>query len=243
VNEPFVRKFFGGANPIGRRIQIERPDADGSPELWHEIVGVVPDLGLSVANASMAAGFYTPVRDEFLYFLAVRTRTNPMQLAPLLRVTVANIDPGSHINEIRTLEEAGMEERVFLSAMGMALAAMGGMALLLSAVGIYALLSFMVTQRTRELGVRIALGATPRDVLRMITGRASLYLLIGGALGSGLGLLLLEMRAVLLISVPDAGVWMPFSILLALGLTGGAACWIPARKALRIRPAAALASD
>jgi predicted permease len=243
VNEPFVRKFFGGANPIGRRIRIEQPDADDSSEPWREIVGVVPDLGLSVANTSMAAGFYTPVRHEFLYFLAVRTSGNPLQLAPLLRVTVANIDPDSQVNEIRTLEEAGMEERVFLSGMGMALAAMGGMALLLSAVGIYALLSFMVTRRTREVGVRVALGATPRHVLGMITGRASLYLGIGGLLGSGLGLLLLEMRALLLISVPDAGVWMPSSILLALGLAGATACWIPARRALRIRPAAALASD
>jgi predicted permease len=243
VNEPFVRKFFGGGNPIGRRIRIERPNSDGLPEPWHEIVGVVPDLGLSVANASMAAGFYTPVRDEFLYFLAVRTNGNPLQLAPLLRVTVANIDPNSQINEIRTLEDAGTEERVFLSGMGAALAAMGGMALLLSAVGIYALLSFMVTQRTREVGVRVALGATPRHVLGMITGRASAYLVIGGVLGSGLGMLLLEMRAVLLISVPDAGMWMPSSVLIILALAGATACWIPARRALRIRPAAALASD
>src|SRR4029453_10923865 len=67
VNAPFVRKFFGGPNPLGRRIRIEAARKDGSQEPWREIVGVVPDLGLSVANAGLSAGFYTPVRDEFLY--------------------------------------------------------------------------------------------------------------------------------------------------------------------------------
>ena len=73
VNEPFVQKFLGGRNPIGRRIRIEGTREDGSQEPWREIVGVVPDLGLSVGDPSLAGGFYTPVHDEFLYFLAVRT--------------------------------------------------------------------------------------------------------------------------------------------------------------------------
>jgi predicted permease len=243
VNEPFVRRFFGGRNPIGRRIRIDAARRDGSPEPWREIVGVVPDLGLSVANTGLAAGFYTPVREEFLYYLAVRTTADPLKLAPELRAAVANVNPDIQLQEFQTLEEAGREERVVLSSAAAALTAMGGIALMLSIVGIYALLSFMVTRRTREIGIRVALGATTTQVLRMVTGGAALYLAIGGAVGTALGLLVTQMRGMVLISIPDFEVWMPSTIFLALAIAGSAACWLPARRALGIRPAEALSAD
>jgi hypothetical protein len=243
VNEPFVRKFLGGRNPIGRRIRIEEPREDGTHEPWREIVGVVPDLGLSVANASLAAGFYTPVRDEFLYFLAVRTTTDPLKLVPQLRAAVATLNPDVQLEEFQTLESAGQEERAFLSGVSLALTVMGGMALLLSIVGIYALLSFMVTRRTREIGIRVALGARSVQILRTITGGAIVHLAIGGLFGTALGVLVLQLRSVLLISIPDAGVLMPASIFLILALAGGVAGWLPARRALRIRPSEALNAD
>ena len=243
VNEPFVRKFLGGRNPIGRRIRVEQPREDGGEEPWREIVGVVPDLGLSVANPSLAAGFYTPVRDEFLFYLAVRTTADPLKLTAPLRAAVANVDPDLQIEEISTLEDAALEERAFLSGISLGLTVMGGMALLLSIVGIYALLSFMVTRRTREIGVRVALGATSRQVLQTVTGGALVYLAIGGVLGSILGVLFVESRRVLLISIPDAGMWMPATIFAVLALAGGIACWLPARRALGIRPSEALSAD
>jgi ABC-type antimicrobial peptide transport system permease subunit len=123
------------------------------------------------------------------------------------------------------------------------LTAMGGMALMLSIVGIYALLSFMVTRRTREIGIRVALGATSAQVLRTITGGALLYLAIGGIIGSALGFLFGELRWMLLISIPDVGIWMPSTIFLALAMAGGLACWLPARRALKIRPAEALSAE
>ena len=221
VNEPFVQKFLGGRNPIGRRIR-DRAAArrDGSQEPWREIVGVVPDLGLSVGDPALAAGFYMPVRDEMLYYLAIRTTSDPLTLAAPLRAAVANIDPDLQLEEIRTLEEAGQEERVFLSGVASALTAMGGMALLLSIVGIYALLSFMVTRRTREIGIRVALGATSWQVLRSITGGAAVYLAIGGVLGTALGVLFVQMRSMILISIPAPGVWMPATIFLTLAIAG-----------------------
>jgi putative ABC transport system permease protein len=243
VNAPFVDKFLGGRNPIGRRIRIERPRDDGSQEPWHEIVGVVPDLGLAVGDPAMIAGFYFPVRDEFLYYLAVRTTIDPLKLAPQLRAAVAGLDPDLQLEEIRTLEEAGREDRVFLSGVALALTAMGGMALALSIVGIYALLSFMVTRRTREIGIRVALGAMSWQVVRTITGGASMYLLIGGLLGTVLGVLFVQARAVILISIPAPGFWMPLTIFLTLAIAGLTACWLPAHRALRIRPSEALSAD
>ena len=254
VNEPFVEKFLGGRNPIGRRIKIEDLrtaaeqkrtgyDRPNEAQPWREIVGVVPDLGLSVGDPALTAGFYTPVTDEMLWYLAIRTSVEPITLTGAVRAAVANIDPDLQLHEIRTLEDAGREERVFLSAIATALTAMGGMALLLSIVGIYALLSFMVTQRTRETGIRIALGAKNWQVLRSIAGGASVYLLIGGVLGTVLGVLFAQARAVILISIPAPGFWMPATIVLTLAIAGLTACWLPARRALNIRPAEALNAD
>ena len=243
VNEPFVQKFLGGRNPIGRRIRVEEARAAAEEEPWREIVGVVPDLGLSVGDPALAGGFYTPVRDEMLYYLAIRTSADPMTLVAPLRAAVANVNPDLQLEEIRPLEDAGWEERVFLAGVASALTAMGGMALLLSIVGIYALLSFMVTRRTREIGIRVALGATNRQVLFSITGGALVYLAAGGVLGSALGIAFVQMRSMILISIPEPGIWMPLTIFLTLAIAGATACWLPARRAMRIRPAEALNSD
>src|SRR5688572_6881676 len=242
VNQPFVEKFLGGRNAIGRRIRIDNRQSAAQPA-WREIIGVVPDLGLSVGDPALTAGFYTPVEDEMLWYLAIRTTVEPLSLAGAVRVAVARVDADLQIQEIRTLEDAGREERVFLSGIAVALTAMGGMALMLSIVGIYALLSFMVTRRTREIGIRIALGARSWQVLRSITGGAAIHLAIGGLVGSVLGILFAQARAVILISIPAPGFWMPATIFLSLAIAGLTACWLPARRALSIRPSEALSAD
>ena len=192
---------------------------------------------------ALAAGFYTPVRDEMLWYLAIRTSIDPISLTAPVRGAVANVDPDLQLLEIRTLEEAGREERVFLAGVSSALVAMGGMSLALSVVGIYALLSFMVTRRTREIGVRMALGAANWQVLRSIVGGAAIYLAIGGILGTVLGIMFSDLRRSILISIPAPGVWMPVTIFLTLASAGLVACWLPARRALGIRPSEALSAD
>jgi ABC-type antimicrobial peptide transport system permease subunit len=166
-----------------------------------------------------------------------------MTLVSPLRTAVANIDPDLQLEEILPLEEAGKEERVFLGGIAMALTAMGGMALALSVVGIYALLSFMVTRRTREIGIRVALGAQSLQVLRSITGGALVYLAVGGLVGSALGVVFIQLRSMILISIPPPGFWMPATIFLTLAVAGISACWVPARRALGIRPSEALNAD
>lgn len=243
INEPFVQKFLGGRNPIGRRIRVAAAAAATSEEPWREIVGVVPDLGLSAGDPSLAAGYYAPVRDEMLYYMAMRTTADPLTLIAPLRKAVAGVSPDLELDELMALDDVGRGERVFLSSVASALTAMGVMALLLSIVGIYALLSFMVTRRTREIGIRVALGATGRQVLLGVTGAALVYLAVGGAIGSGLGLAFVQMRSLILIRMPEPGVWMPLTIFLTLATAGLTACWLPARRALGIRPAEALSAD
>ena len=243
VNEPFVQKFLGGRNPIGRRIRIEGTRDAEAEQPWREIIGVVPDLGLSVGDPALAGGSYTPVHDQMLYYLAIRTAADPSTLVAPLRAAVANVNPDLQLEEVVTLEEAGRAERAFMIGVASSLTAMGGMALLLSIVGIYALLSFMVTRRTREIGIRVALGARSWQVLSSITGGALMYLAIGGALGSALGVVFVRMRAMILIGIPEPGFWMPATIFMTLALAGAVACWLPARRALGIRPSEALNAD
>lgn len=243
VNEPFVRKFLGGRNPIGRRIRFASPRHDGEREPWREIVGVVPDLGLSVSNPSMAGGFYYPSTDDELFFLALRTDSDPTKLTPQLRAAVVNVDPDAQLEEIQLLEDAGQEERIFLSTVAASLTAIGGVALALSIVAIYALLSFMVTRRTREIGIRMALGATRRQVLQSVTGAAITLLVIGGVAGTWLAAMFLQLRDLLLISLPPADASSPGMVFAILAIAGVVACWVPARRALRVRPSEALNAE
>jgi putative ABC transport system permease protein len=243
VNEPFVAKFLAGRNPIGRRIRIEGRGSDEAPEPWREIVGVVPDLGLSIGDPVLAGGFYVPASNERLYYLALRTTGDPLSLISPLRKAIAGVNPDLQAEEFMALEDVGWDERAFLIGIASSLTAMGGMALMLSIVGIYALLSFVVTRRTREIGIRVALGARSWQVLRTVTGGAAVYLALGGAFGSALGIAFVQMRSLILISIPEPGFWMPATIFLTLALAGGIACWMPTRRALSIRPAEALNAD
>ena len=244
VNEPFAlevsRRPPSDWPPDSYRIRAFDGEA-GQP--WREIIGVVPDLGLSVGDPALSAGFYMPVRDQTLYYLAIRTAGDPQKLVAPLRAAVANVDPDLQLEEIVALKTPAVPSARSSSGIASSLTAMGGMALLLSIVGIYALLSFMVTRRTREIGIRVALGAQNWQVLASITGGALLYLALGGVLGSALGIVFVRMRSMILIGIPAPGFWMPATIFLTLALAGGIACWLPARRALNIRPSEALSAD
>jgi putative ABC transport system permease protein len=237
VNQPFVDRFFNGRSPVGRRMKVL---TDG----WREIVGVVPDLGVSAGDRGRAAGVYVPLPDRtpFLH-LAIRTGADPNTTAGPLRRAVAAIDPKADLRSIRLLEDVGRERRSFLSAMTSAMTALGVMALLLSVVSIYALLSFMVTRRTREIGIRVALGARTSQVVTTVAGSAFALLAAGTALGTVAGVMLAGFQSVMLIRMPDAGVTTPAIVIGALTLASLAAAWFPTRRALGIRPSEALASE
>jgi hypothetical protein len=219
-------------------------ESDGQPEPWHEIVGVVPDLGLSAGDATMAAGFYVPMKRADFFQLALRTTGDARRLNGPLRRALNDLDSSIQVREIRPLEEVGYEDRAFFAVLGAALAALGGMALLLSVVGTYAILSLSVTRRTREIGIRAALGATHRQVLQSIMGRTMLPPALGAVGGIALGQALVAARGIFAWRLPDgSGPWgLP-----ALGLIMIAAAvlsaWVPARRALAVSPAEALRAE
>ncbi|MGH9219176.1 MAG: FtsX-like permease family protein, partial [Vicinamibacterales bacterium] len=237
VNQPFVDRFFDGRSPVGRRVKV-------STAGWREIVGVVPDLGVSAGDRRKAAGVYLPMLNPAPNLhIAIRTAGNPNRVAGPLRRTVAEIDPKADLRSIRLLEEVGREQRSFLSGMASAMTALGAMTLLLSVVSIYALLSFMVTRRTREIGIRVALGARRSQIIATVAGNAVALLGGGVALGTVAGVTLAGFQSVMLIRMPSVGVSTPTMVIGILMLAGLAAAWSPTRRALGIRPTEALASE
>lgn len=237
VNKPFVDRYFDGGSPVGRRVNV-------SGSGWREIVGVVPDLGVSAGDRARAAGVYVPLPDHTpMLHLAIRSSGNPNTTAGPLRRAVAEIDPKADLRSIRLLEDVGREQRSFLSGMTSAMTALGLMTLLLSVVSIYALLSFMVTRRTREIGIRVALGARRSQVLATVAGSAFALLALGTVLGTIAGVALAGFQSVMLIRMPDAGVATPAIVIGALAAASLAAAWFPTRRALGIRPSEALASE
>lgn len=237
VNQPFVDRFFNGRSPVGRRVKV-------LTEGWREIVGVVPDLGVSAGDRGRAAGVYVPLPDRTpMLHIAIRTAGSPNTAAGPLRRAVADIDPKADLRSIRLLEDVGREQRSFLSGMASAMTALGVMALFLSVVSIYALLSFMVTRRTREIGIRVALGARRSQVLATVAGSAFALLAVGTAIGTIVGVTLAGFQSVMLIRMPDVGATTPTVVIGALTLASVAAAWFPTRRALGIRPSEALASE
>ena len=243
VNQPFVDSWFGGRSPLGRRIKLLSADSN-EPATWREIIGVVPDLGFSPGDRTNAEGMYVPLPDQTPgLFVAIRSAGNPGPMAGPLRKIVAEINPRTDVRSIRLLEDAGREQTSFLTGMTSAMTALGMMALLMSVVSIYALLSFMVTRRTREIGIRVALGARSSQVLTTVAGSTFALMGLGAAIGTPIGVYLAGFQSVILISMPDAGVITPAIVLGTLAASSIAAAWLPTRRALGIRPAEALNSD
>jgi hypothetical protein len=243
VNQPFVDSWFGGASPLGRRLKLLSADSS-EPATWREIIGVVPDLGFSPGDRTNAEGVYEPLPDLTPgVFVAIRSAGNPGTTAGPLRKIVAEIAPRTDVRSIRLLEDAGREQTSFLTGMTSAMTALGMMALLMAVVSIYALLSFVVTRRTREIGIRVALGARRSQLLATVVGRTCALMGLGAAIGTLAGVYLAGFQSVILVNMPDAGVTTPSIVIITVAASSIAAAWLPTRRALGIRPSEALNSD
>jgi len=244
VNEPFVEKFLGGRNPIGRRIRIVAEEADAAPEPWREIVGVVPDLGLSAGDENLAAGFYVPIGPEEVFHVALRAPGDARRLAGTLRSALARLDPEVQVRDVQPILDVAREDRAIFAGIGAALGAVGSMALLLSVIGTYAILSLSVTRRTREIGIRAALGASRGQILRTIVGRACLPPAFGAVAGIAIGEALVAARGIFAFRLPDSsGPWGLPALAVLMISAGLVSAWAPARRALAVEPAEALRAE
>ena len=244
VNEPFAARFLGGANPIGRQLRFVDPDDSQSAPEWREIVGVVPDLGLSAGDAQFAAGIYVPLGRQTLIYLSARVAGNPATMTMPLGRAVVDADPRIQIREVLPLPDVGSEDRAVFAGIGAALTALGSTALALSMMGVYALLSFSITARTRELAVRSALGASRIQLLRTVLTRAVVPLVIGAATGPVVSAALIAARGIFVFRLPsEAGAFPLAGLCAVLAVSALAAAWVPSRQALRISITDALKAD
>jgi putative ABC transport system permease protein len=240
ISQKMARQFWPEENPIGRRFHYGVP---GENSDWHTVVGVVGDMLRNGLERRRMSQFYLSHRQKMwalsLYF-AVRTASDPLQLAAAVRSEIQSLDKTVWLDHVTTVElwlrELGSQRRFQTSLLSL----FAVVALLLAAIGIYGLMHHSVTQRTHEIGIRIALGAQPRDVLGMVIRQGLVLALIGVIAGSVCALSLTRILSSLLFGVtPTDPVTFVGVALLLLGVALSA-CYIPASQATKVDPMVAL---
>ena len=244
VNEAFVRHYFPNEDPLGRRLKPAPPG-----RIWKnqrltsfEIVGIARDVKFGGLAATTEPAYYLPAAQAPLadMTLLVRTTNDPKSIIAAVRQTVWSIDPSQPIANVNTLEQI-VSDSIAQPRLNMVLMMLfGGLALLLSAVGIYGLLSYAVTQRTQELGIRMALGANVGDVLKLVLKQGMLLALIGEAIGLVAAFALTRLMRGLLFGVTPTDTTIFAGVVTVLTLTALLACYLPARRATKVDPLIAL---
>jgi len=250
INEATARRYLPGRDPVGGRMRLTTSADSG----WRTIVGVVGDVHHRGLTEAARPEFYVPQFQNFVTagdsVVLARTMTVTLkvhgdpsaQAAPVRRV-VAAIDPGLAVSNMRTLEDVVSRS---IAAPRFTAALIGVFALLamvLAAVGIYGVVSFVVAQRTAELGIRVALGARAADVLRLVVGQGMQPVLAGLAAGIVGALALSRVLSRLLYGVTSTDVATYAVVTLVLGGVALLACWLPARRASRTDPMIALRAE
>jgi putative ABC transport system permease protein len=242
VNQSFVRQHFPGGDALGRRIRLGDAEADNP---WMTVVGVVPDMHMSGPENEEPAGLYRPLSQQSPRFMTVIARTagDPHALAPHFREAVTGADPDIPVYWPQTLEKAIQQETWFYRIFGSIFMILGAVALFLAAIGLYGVMSFSVSRRTREMGVRMALGASAAAVMRLIMRQGLLQLAIGVPLGVAAALGVSRLLSMLLFGVSPRDPAIFVATIAVLSLTGMLASWVPARRATRVDPLVALRYD
>jgi putative ABC transport system permease protein len=239
INQTMARGFFATSNPIGQHIMMGAP-RPGVP--WLTIVGVVPDVRGASLRAEALPQIYTPFAQDpsGSMFAVLRASTDTMSLALAARRQISAVDRGQAASDVRTMEErlSGSIQRDRFETLLLGIFALA--ALSLAVIGIYGVLDHSVSQRVPEIGLRIALGAQPADVLRLIVSEGMRPALLGLVLGLAATLPLARVLRSLLFQVASADPVTFLAVPILFGFIALAACVIPARFAMRLDPARAL---
>jgi len=236
VNEPFLKKFFPNENPMGKHLKI----FEGKPEfVAREIVGIVGGNKHFALQESLRPAMFTP--GSFMRMnVVVRSAGDPAMLTTAVRQAIRTIDPDEATSAFRTMGDV-----VSTSAAGdrfnaLLLGAFGGIALLLTAAGIFGVLSYLVTQRTREIGLRMALGAQRPAVVRVIVGQGVRFALLGLCIGVVAAVVVTRWMSSVLFEVKPTDPLTFAAVAMVLGTVAFLASYLPARRAMRVDPMVAL---
>ncbi|HUS09968.1 MAG TPA: FtsX-like permease family protein, partial [Pyrinomonadaceae bacterium] len=244
VNESFARKYFPNEQALGQRLQLSAP-----ARIWNnqrltsfEIVGIVRDVKSAGLNADAEPTYYVPASQAPLQNMTVLVRTlgDPTAIVPALRSAVLAVDPNQPITNIKTMDrivaDSIAQPRLSMLLMGL----FGVLSLTLAAVGIYGLLSYAVTQRTQEMGIRMALGARVMDVLKLILKQGMALVLIGEVMGLLGAFAFTRFIKALLFGVTPTDTTTFLAVSAVLTAVALLACYLPARRATKVDPLEAL---
>jgi len=242
ISEALARRYWPNEDPLGKRLREE-----GADNPWVSVVGVVADVKYrGLPN--------NPITDPDVYFpllqrptntlsLAVRTANDPNSLTAAIRSELQKLDPNLPFYNVTTMAQLVANQTTQSRFSAWLLGIFGALALVLSAVGIYSVMAYAVEQSTREIGVRMALGAQPRDVLKLVIGQGMALALIGVALGLVAAVALTRTIENLLFGVSATDPVTFAALALLLMLVALLACYVPARRATRVDPMVALRSE
>jgi putative ABC transport system permease protein len=241
VNESFAKKFFGAEDPIGRQVRL----GPSSPIRQATIVGIVGDVQQYALDQAPTPQSYIPQAQDLAYgySLFVRTMRDRASFERELRDVFRSVDKTQPLPSVVPLEaylKASLAQRRFTLLL---LGGFGALGLLMAAVGTYGVVSYAATLRTREVGIRMALGALPRDVLAMVLRQGLVLAAAGLALGSLAALALTRVLSGLLFEVDPLDPAAAASVAALLAAVVAVASWLPARRATRVDPLAALRCD
>jgi putative ABC transport system permease protein len=254
INETLARRFFSNENPIGKTIWMGPPENLLPPEDQtpnnranrRTIIGVVSDVKGGSLNRTTLAQVYAPLAQyrregwSNSLMLAVQTSTTPEALTSAIREQVRGLDPDQPVTSVRTMDQllsrTLSEAKFSLLLFGL----FAALALVLAAIGIYGVIATGVTQRTHEIGLRMALGAQKRDILRMVIGQGMMLVLLGVAAGLASAVVLTRLMSTLLFGVSATDPMTLTLITLLLAAVALLACYLPARRATKVDPMVAL---
>jgi putative ABC transport system permease protein len=239
IDERLARQYWPNESPLGKRVRFGPPE-DNEP--WHSIVGVVSAVRHQRVQEETRPSVYLPHQKIPVagMTLVARTAVNPHDFIGAVRREVGQLDPDLPVSEVATMEEVVAESIWQPRLYAVLFAVFGSGALLLALIGIYGVMAFLVQTRTHEIGVRMALGATARDVFKLIVGRGMKLTIVGVLIGLGGAIALTRLMHSLLFNTSATDPCTFILISLLLSVAAFLACYLPARRAARVDPLVAL---
>ena len=243
VDESFVRRFWPDEDPIGKRIAIFT--GGGNPRIWREVVGVVAHQRHYNLSAEGREQAYIPYKQvpSARMFLAVRTSTDPTALAPTIRREVLALKPDQPIADVQTMETRASHSLAGSKFNLLLLGSFAAIALVMAAVGIFGVISYTVSQRSHEIGVRMALGADAGKVVSLVLRQGAVYVIAGLALGVAAAFGLSRLLTSLLYEVRPSDPLTYLWVATVLAAVAGLACCVPALRATRYHPVEVLRGE
>jgi putative ABC transport system permease protein len=240
VNESFAAKYWADENPLGKRLRLMK---DHVAQPWLTVVGLLPDI-LQDGRRPLDHEplIYLPYAEEPQQeiFIVAKTHVTPNTLVEAFRRAVKNIDPNLPVYDVRTLESRLEQNRLSVRVFGGMLSVFAAIALVLASIGLYAVITHSISQRTQEIGVRMAVGGTRGDILRLVYAQGMRPLVFGMALGLPAAFGVTHLLRMALIGVSPGDPLTFLTAMLVLIITGILGCAIPARRAIQIDPIVAL---